>query len=299
MKMGWHELGSYELESFQVFFPASLEIQEELLKAGFKVPYDKEKGFATPIPVVAAFKTGRKLRKDKLLKGRKIKENGNFAEISPERALLKLLINEKGFLKLEFEVKNYHLEDLGFVRVPPRIWSTWASFSLPIDAFGNITEKLGGFANERPKGMYFASKSNGKEIEVYSYKGRKAKNLGIPVFGYNMSLESFELVKEYLNEKAEKNRVNEEVLQYLKLGLKKRTETKAGLKVGIVWREGKAERVTLKLSTTYPKIKIIGLYGKLEGKSRGELSNEKDHFIIVHSNDFYWALLNAKNAFGF
>ena len=94
MKMGWKELGSYELESFQVFFPASLEIQEELLKARFKVPYDKEKGFATPIPVVTAFKTGRKLRRY-----RKIKQNGNFIEIGPERALLKLLINEKGFLK--------------------------------------------------------------------------------------------------------------------------------------------------------------------------------------------------------
>lgn len=299
MKMGWEELGSYELESFQVFFPASLEIQEELLKAGFKVPYDKEKGIATPIPVVVAFKTARKLRKDRLLKGRKIGEDSNFVEIGSEKVLLKLLINEKGFLKLEFEVKTYHLEDLGFVRVPPRIWSTWASFSLSINVFEDISEKLEEFANEKPKGMYFASKSNGKTIEVYSYKGRKAKNLGIPVFGYNLSLESFELVREYLNEKAEQNRVNNEVLPYLKLGLKKRKETKAGLKVGIVWREGKAERITLKLSTTYPKIKIAGLYGELEGKSRGELSEEKEHFVIVHSNDFYWALLNAKNAFGF
>ncbi|NJE07829.1 PhoI [Thermococcus sp. M39] len=296
--MVWKELGSYELESFQVFFPASLEIQEELLKAGFKVPYDKEKDFATPIPVVAAFKTGRKLRKDKLLKGKKIKENGNFVEISPEKALLKLLINEKGFLKLGFEVKTYHLEDLGFVRVPPRIWSTWASFSLPINTFEEINEKLKEFASEKPKGMYLASKSNGKNIDVYSYKGRKAKNLGIPVFGYNLSLNSFELVGEYLKEKAEQSGVNKEVLPYLKLSLKKRKETKAGLKVGIVWREGKAEKITLKLSTTYPKIKIVGLYGELEGKSRGELSNEKDHFIIVHSNDFYWALLNVRNAFG-
>ncbi|HID40645.1 MAG TPA: PhoI, partial [Pyrodictium sp.] len=241
----------------------------------------------------------RKLRKDRLLKGRKIREDSNFVEIGSEKAFLRVLMNERGFLKMKFEVEKYHLEDLGFVRVPPRIWSTWASFSLSINVFEDISEKLEEFANEKPKGMYFASKSNGKTIEVYSYKGRKAKNLGIPVFGYNLSLESFELVREYLNEKAEQNRVNNEVLPYLKLGLKKRKETKAGLKVGIVWREGKAERITLKLSTTYPKIKIAGLYGELEGKSRGELSEEKEHFVIVHSNDFYWALLNAKNAFGF
>ncbi len=32
-----------EIERMQIFFPASLEIQEELLKAGFKVPYDQKK----------------------------------------------------------------------------------------------------------------------------------------------------------------------------------------------------------------------------------------------------------------
>ena len=132
---------------------------------------------------------------------------------------------------MEFEVEEYHLEDLGFVRVPPRIWSTWASSSLPINVLEKISKNLKEFANEKPKSMYFALKSNGKEIEVYSY---------------------FELVKKYLNEKAEENRVNNEVLPYLKLGLKKRTETKAGLKVGIVWREGRKSQEESSLTSSPP-----------------------------------------------
>ncbi len=67
-----------ELERLQAFFPASLEIQEELLKAGFKVPYDKESGRKTPIPVVVSSRVDRRLRRDRLLKADDFKSDGSL-----------------------------------------------------------------------------------------------------------------------------------------------------------------------------------------------------------------------------
>ncbi|WP_324609502.1 hypothetical protein [Thermococcus piezophilus] len=132
-------------------------------------------------------------------------------------------------------------------------------------------EFLGEFNGEEPKGFYLASKGSGRRIEVYAYKGRSRKDIGIPVFGYALGLHGLTLAEEYLREKAEENGVDSERLRYLKLGLKKRKETKAGLKVGIVWEDGKPVEIAMKLSTTAPRVKIQGLYDELVGKSRGDI----------------------------
>jgi hypothetical protein len=79
-----------ELLRSQVFFPASLEIQEELLKAGFRVPYDKESGRKTPIPVVVSSRGTRKIRESRLLKARDYESDGKFALLQGERAVLEL-----------------------------------------------------------------------------------------------------------------------------------------------------------------------------------------------------------------
>lgn len=286
------------VESMQVFFPASLEIQEELLKAGFKVPYDKESRTRTPIPVVSSFSSSRVVRKGRILKAREFEENERYCILPEEKAGMELLINEKGFVTFKILPDEYHLEDLSFTSVPPRLWSTWATFSLSFESFESIAEALNEHAEEKPKGIYLASKGTGREIEVYGYKGRKAKNLGIPVFGYGLGMKGLTLAEEYFHEKAEENGVNPEVLRYLKLGLRKRKETKAGLKVGIVWNEGKPVRINLRLSTTAPKIRITGLYGELTGKSRGGLSNPNGWYFTVHASDLYWTLMEVLSAFG-
>jgi len=287
-----------EMERMQVFFPASLEIQEELLKAGFKVPYDKETGRKTPVPVVVSSRAERRLRRDRLLKAGDFESDGKFALMPRERAVMEIDVTEKGFLILRPKPLGYHLEDIGFVSVPPRIWGTWASFSIPFSFYGTLADFLSEFRREETNGLYLASRGAGRRIEVYAYKGRTRKDLGIPVFGYALGLHGLTLADEYLREKAEENGVPEERLRYLKLGLSKRKETKAGLKVGVVWEDGKPSEIMLKLSTTDPRVKIQGLYGELLGKSRGELTRTDDWYIAVHAEDFAGALHRVMSAFG-
>ena len=287
-----------ELRKMQIFFPASLEIQEELLKAGFKVPYDKETGRKTPVPVVVSSSGERKPRRDRLLKAKDFESDGKFALVPGERAVMEMELTEKGFLILRPKPLEYHLEDIGFVSVPPRIWGTWASFSVPFSAYETLEDFLSEFRSHEANGLYLASKGSGRRIEVYAYKGRTRRDLGIPVFGYALGLHGLTLAEKYLREKASENDVPEERLRYLKLGLKKRKETKAGLKVGVVWEDGKPSEITLKLSTTEPRVKIQGLYGELVGKSRGELAKTEDWYIVVHAGDFINALHKVTSAFG-
>ncbi|AIF69923.1 hypothetical protein PAP_07670 [Palaeococcus pacificus DY20341] len=297
--MEWEELGTYQLESAQIFFPASLEIQEELLKAGFKVPYDKEKKISTPLPVISAFSKGTVIPKNRLLKAHEFEEDDKFVKIPNEEAHLKFLTNEKGYLTLEIELKRYHLEDLNFVSIPPRIWNAWVSFSLSAAFLDDILERLSKLRGETPKGIYIDSRGrSGREIEVYAYKGRKYKDLGIPVYAYYLGLNGLELAGEYFAEKADESSIDRDVLNFLKLGLKKSKSTRAGLKVGLIWKEGEPQRIALRLGTNYPRVKIRGLYGELEGKSRGELSYGERHFMTVRANDFYWALEKVKSVFG-
>ncbi|ASJ02169.1 PhoI [Thermococcus profundus] len=287
-----------ELERMGIFFPASLEIQEELLKAGFKVPYDKETGRKTPIPVVVSSRGERRLRMNRLLKATDFESDGKFALVPGERAIIEIEPTERGFLILKPKPLEYHLEEMGFVSVPPRIWGTWASFSIPFSFYGELADFLSEFKGAETNGFYLASKGSGKRIEVYAYKGRNRKDLGIPVFGYALGLQGLTLADEYLREKAEENGVPEERLRYLKLGLRKRRETKAGLKIGVVWEDGKPSEITLKLSTTEPRIKIQGLYSELMGKSRGELTRTDEWYIVVHTEDFANALSKVMSAFG-
>jgi len=287
-----------ELGGLQVFFPASLEIQEELLKAGFKIPYDRESGRKTPIPVLTSSREGRRLRRGRLLKSDDFESDGKFAMIPGERSRMGVELTDRGFLILRPKPLEYHLEDIGFVSVPPRIWGTWASFSIPFSLYETLVEFLDEFRSDGKNGLYLASHGSRSRIEVYAYKGRTRKDLGIPVFGYALGLHGLTLVEEYLREKAKENGVPEERLRYLKLGLRKRKETKAGLKVGIAWVDGKPGEITLKLSTTDPRVRIQGLYGELTGKSRGELTRTDDWYIVVHAEDFLNALLRVVGTFG-
>ena len=282
----------------QVFFPASLEIQEELLKAGFRVPYDKESGRKTPIPVVVSSREERRIRRSRLLKARDFESDGKFAMISGEKTSIEFELTERGFLVLRPKPIEYHLEEMGFVSVPPRVWGTWASFSLPFSAYDELVDFLADFRNDDGNGFYTASRGSGGRIEVYAYKGRKGKDLGIPVFGYSLGLHGLTLAEEYFLEKAKESGVPEERLRYIKLGLRKRRETKAGLKVGLIWENGRPVEIALRLSTTEPRIRIQGLYGELVGKSRGELARTEEWYIVIHAGDFITALETVGRAFG-
>lgn len=99
---------------------------------------------------------------------------------------------------------------------------------------------------------------------------------------------------------SEGRRIKKGRLRYIKLGLKKRKETKAGLKVGIVWENGKPVEITLKLSTTDPRIRIQGLYGELIA-NQGENSPKPRNGalcpipVIFTGRSQKWALPSAVN----
>lgn len=292
-------LGSYPLESLQIFFPASLEIQEELLKAGFRVPYDKESKIETPIPVVCAFNREMKIQKKRLLLANKFEEDGDFCVLPKEEAFLNMSVYNDKYLSLAFALSAYHLERLTFTSVPPRLWRSWVTFYLNFENFEDLIGKLEKFIEKSLELPIAAeNKKNGKEIAIYAYKGRFYRDLGIPVLSYNLNLGSLKLAKEYFRQKAKENGIKEDVLRFLKLGLRKEKRTKAGLRIGLTWKNGKPSRIFLKLTSDSPKIKINGLYGELVGKSRGTLSNIEKQEIVVRVDEFYSALLSVRNAFG-
>lgn len=66
----------------------------------------------------------------------------------------------------------------------------------------------------------------------------------------------------------------------------------------MIWENGKPTEITLKLTTTEPRIRIQGLYGELIGKSRGELTRTREWYIVVHAGDFVNALEAVHKAFG-
>ncbi len=169
-----------ELRRMQAFFPASLEIQEELLEAGFKVPYDKESGRKTLVPVVVSSREERRLRRNRVLKAKDFESDGKFALVPGERAIMEIEPAEKGFLILRPKPLEYHLEEMGFVSVPPRIWGTRAGLSIPFSFYETLADFLDEFRREETDGLYLASHGTGKRIEVYAYKGRTRKDLGIP-----------------------------------------------------------------------------------------------------------------------
>ncbi|NPA47964.1 MAG: PhoI [Thermococci archaeon] len=290
-----------DVERMQVFFPASLEIQEELLKAGFKVPYDKESGRKAPIPVVASYSGGRTIRRERLLRAEKYDDDGRYVRIGRERTILKVDINDRGFVTFTVKPVSYHLEDVGFTTVPPRLWGTWVSLSLRPENMWRIYDSLPScnMENRDTDGQTREGEfrvrcggDGGNEIEIYAYKGRNWKSLGIPVFAYGFGLKGLPMAMEYLEEVAGYGNVDVRRLHYMKLGLKKLKETKAGLKVGIGWSEGELKRFSLKLSTAAPRIQINGLYGELTGKSRGGLAEVKEWHFTVHGSD----LKNATDA---
>lgn len=73
------------------------------------------------------------------------------------------------------------------------------------------------------------------------------------------------------------------------------------MKVGVVWENGKPTEITLKLTTTEPRVRIQGLYGELIGKSRGgELTKTGgEWYVVIHAGgDFINALESVCRAFG-
>ena len=275
-----------EVERMQVFFPASLEIQEELLKAGFKVPYDKESGKKTPVPIVASYRNGKVIKRGKLLKAKKYEEDGKYLRIGREKTTMNIDVNDRGFMTFTIKPVSYHLEDMGFTTVPPRLWGTWVSLSLSPKEMWRLYDAVPEDESSDHGAFHIGCNGNGREIDIHAYKGKGWRALGIPVFAYGFGLRNLPLAMEYLEEKALENNIDVRRLRYLKLGLKKLKETKAGLKVGISWSEGEVKRFNLRLSTTAPKVRIEGLYGELIGRSRGGLGEVDEWNFVVHGTDF-------------
>ena len=138
-------VGEYSLESLQIYFNGSLEIQEEMIKKGFRVP------LITPLPIIygdmAGYednRTSRPALKAAILHptkyGKTFEEMGWMDAgrriiIPHETAKLALTlekINSNYLLhlspKFEPNMCGYHLEKASYRGINPTNWKNWGAF---------------------------------------------------------------------------------------------------------------------------------------------------------------------------
>jgi len=190
-------IGIYKLDSIQIYFNGSLEIQEELIKKGLSVP------LKTPLPIiygnVAGYIDGRTSRLalraallDPERYGRTLDElgwtiHGRNIEIPREYAELKVeLMGNQVILSPQFASgkPGYHLEKASYRGVSPTNWKNWAGFYLALSELAKMAQDLGASAHaafvsweheKLPRGgghedtYYVTSGRDEKGIEPYAF----------------------------------------------------------------------------------------------------------------------------------
>jgi len=308
----------YPLDTLQIYFAGSLEIQDELIRAGYKVPADKTGKIKTPIPIIYSNSRGwispsepitiERLippewygKSPKDLKWIKTEFKGKEAYyISSEEIYVNIGIDNKGLVYFKLDIKDYHLERVSIRGVNPEKWNNWAMFYVSAEYFEdliNILENVIG--NMAPIQLYpTLEKQQGGKEKTYYASMTKGKSLGIPIKYFNLCLGCFDLALDYLKFKAEENKLDPNIVNKLKLRLEYDPKIKTGLKIGVAKIEGKNPQIMFKLASDSPKqIKGV-LKPVIEGKARGKLvqcdHKSKLQIIVADARYVFSALLATK-----
>jgi hypothetical protein len=305
------EIGTYDIESLQVYFPASLELQEELLRAGFKVPKP------TPLPIIYANFRGWVSQKlpltiERLIHpsryGKNYEELGwektfrdgkEAYEIPEEKCLLEVKLNEdKSEVQLIIKPETYHLERTSIRQIGPEKWSNWTMFYLNIRDMLKLTNdflkvvKLSDDLCRKPMFVNKEVQQGGKE-ETYFFGFEKGN--GVPVKHFSFCMGCFDYVISYL-----KNEIGDEnVVKSLKLRLNYAPDVGGFAKVGLARIEGKVPQFMFKLASSPIEKSIRGILKEtVSGKARGNLTycthENKTHYISLDSNVFLRTLCCIK-----
>lgn len=316
----------FPVDSLQIYFPASLEIQKELIDAGFKVPSDKSGKIKTPIPIIYSNFRGWLREPDPITVERLIspKEYGKDPtelgwvktfrgrkeafKLPQEKVYVDIGFDDKKLMYFKLIVDDYHLEKTSIRGVNPEKWTNWAMFYLDasyLDALIDIIERnlnllsqhftLDSFIFKNPIKLKSCKeiKQGGKEKTIFVSVENCRGSLGIPIHYYSLCLGCFSSSISYFKYKTIDNMLNEEVVNKLRLRIVYDRNIPSGLKVGIAKIDGKRLQIMFKLASR-KEISIRGiLKDRIKGKARGKLCycdhKSKLQLFVVRTEVIYLA----------
>jgi hypothetical protein len=312
----------FPVDSLQIYFAASLEIQEELIRHEFFVPKSSKREIIMPIPLIYSNFQGWIKHKNPItmerlippewfgytpqqLHWREIRgDNKKAYEIPDEEVYVNIgVLNSK--LVFDLDIIRYHLERTSIRGINPEKWVNWIMFYISIEYIDELIDLLSNYLS-RTKQEVFKSlireiQQNGKEITYYAQ---------VPVEDFSFCLGCFDLGLQYIYAKAIEHcqvkpslvmcRNIKETVDSLKLRLKYNFSINTFAKVGIAKISGKRPQIMIKLASTGPIKTIQGiLKPQIEGKARGELvycdHKDRRQYVALSLNHFYTALVTSKS----
>ncbi|MEM1689449.1 MAG: hypothetical protein QXX33_00485 [Candidatus Hadarchaeales archaeon] len=307
------------IDSLQIYFPCSLELQEELITHGFNVPADKSGKIKTPIPLIYSnfrgwLKTPEPITSERLIPPEwygktpeelgwkpaihKDKKGAKAYCLPKEEVYVRIGADEEKRIFFYFDIQRYHLERTSIRVMDPAKWRNWAMFYINIEELNKIVEALTSICQEKRQFYPVSENQQGGKERTYYASPIKGKSLGIPVVGYSLCLGCFDLSAIYLRNKAIENGLAPNIVEKLRLRIEYHPSIKAGMKIGIARIEGKEKQLMFKLCSETP-IRIKGILKEtIEGKARGKLCfcdhTTKHQMISVWAEDVLGAIETTK-----
>ena len=320
-------MGQYPLESLQIYFNASLEIQRELLSKGYRVPLE------TPVPIiygdmgayiqpnlgagplkVAILDPTRYGRTYSLMHWT---QNGRHVRIPPEHGDLVIELGAAGDATLRFKFSDstpgYHLEKASYrSSANPNLWNNWAMFYTSIDSLARIVtdlaKHLGPLGESTLYWTHEKLPKGGGQEDTY-YASLDSECTGVSLNGYTLCLGCWDHTLDYfaIERSGYGGRGFPTPQDNLDLRIVQQTARPVNAKIGVARITGKSPQFMFKFATfSKPTLKIQGINreGKpitIPGKPRGTVQacshSPRDNSITLDAQDFLRVSLAAQNLF--
>ena len=312
-------VGRYPIDSLQIYFPASLELQEELINNGFCVPRSRDGKVRMPIPIVYSnfrgwVKNPEPITIERLiplewlgsnpgkLGWKEVKRGGKRAFIIPQEEVYTEVYVKEDSIIFDLDVKSYHLERASIRGVNPDKWNNWIMFYINLDYIDELISILKNHvkANLRLLDPEREVQQGGKEVTYY---------VEVPVRNFSVCMGCFNLIQKYLYIKAKEHCKKDprsipcknptETISKLKLRLEYNPSIRTIAKVGIAKISGKRPQIMVKLASEDEKVIRGVLKEEIRGKARGRLvycdHKNPRQYIALDLVSFYNALLVTRN----
>lgn len=317
-------INEYPVDSLQIYFSASLELQEELIKHGFQVPRSRDNKIKMPIPIIYAnFQGWIKPREaitierlippewlnldPKSLGWQETKvRNKKAYYLPPDEVFVKIgVIKNVDAIILNLNVRSYHIERTSIRGINPEKWNNWVMIYINHQYIDDIAGLLEKYLDKRSLDGTVC------KVEYEEQQGGKEKTYfcRVPIRDFSFCLGCFDLAWRYLNIKAEEHcRWNpglklctniDATLRELKLRLRYDPNLQTYAKVGVAKIVGKRPQLMVKLSSEGPLKTINGIIKQqIQGKARGSLTycdhKVKQQFLVLDLPRLYIALKSTK-----
>jgi len=321
----------YPIDSLQIYFAASLEIQEELINHGFYVPSDKDERIRMPIPIIYANFRGW-LREpepitierlippawlgttDVELGWRHTFRGGKDAYFLPVDEVYTDVCISEGAVIFDLIIKGYHLERTSIRGVNPDKWTNWAMLYIDFNYIDELIDLLKKYISEIPYRSLREPSLHVDRLKPQKEVQQRGKEVTyfvpVRVRDFELCMGCFDLAQRYLYFKAKEHCklepssevcVNtEEVIKKLRLKLKYSPAINTYAKVGVAKIAGKRPQIMVKLASEGPEKVIRGiLKPTVRGKARGDLvycnHEVKRQYVALDLVEFYRALIITRS----